>query len=233
MEYATRRDELAFDNLNTVLSTREWRTDACFTAILWLRDGQSIDLDRIASSMRQPRFVLYLGRKSAPLGLPLNPQMIEADTFMDAFAKRIATDEEQWIWRQTASSSVASGMIACDGDAPGAPKEGQIQSRRDSISNRTRWQFSERIERVILRRKKEVLREIRMPYLSRVCLKQDASVGALAPLLLGQAHNPSKTGHPAHHLIWSLFADHADRRRDFLWREMRTGVFFCFPIDNP
>ncbi len=150
MEYATRRDELAFDNLNTVLSTREWRTDACFTAILWLRDGQSIDLDRIASSMRQPRFVLYLGRKSAPLGLPLNPQMIEADTFMDAFAKRIATDEEQWIWRQTASSSVASGMIACDGDAPGAPKEGQIQSRRDSISNRPRWQFSERIERVIL-----------------------------------------------------------------------------------
>ena len=72
-----------------------------------------------------------------------------------------------------------------------------------------------------------------MPYLSRVCLKQDASVGALAPLLLGQAHNQSKTRHPAHHLIWSLFADHAARRRDFLWREMRTGVFLVLSDRKP
>ena len=150
MEYATRRDELSSDNLNTVLSTREWRTDACFTAILWRRDGQSIDLDCIASALKQPRFVLYLGRKSAPLGLPLNPQLIEADTFVDAFARRIATDEEQWIWSQTTSGGVASGMIACDGDASGAPAEGQIQTRRDSILNRSRWQFSDRIERIIL-----------------------------------------------------------------------------------
>ena len=75
-----------------------------------------------------------------------------------------------------------------------------------------------------------------MPYLSRVCLKQDASVSALAPLLLDQAHKPSKTRHPAHHLVWSLFADHADRRRDFLWREMRTGVFLVLsdrqPVDH-
>ncbi|MDE0680179.1 MAG: type I-E CRISPR-associated protein Cas5/CasD [Gammaproteobacteria bacterium] len=150
VEYATRRDELSSDNLNTVLSTREWRTDACFTAILWRRDGQSIDLDCIASALKQPRFVLYLGRKSAPLGLPLNPQLIEADTFVDAFARRIATDEEQWIWSQTTSGGVASGMIACDGDASGAPAEGQIQTRRDSILNRSRWQFSDRIERIIL-----------------------------------------------------------------------------------
>ena len=154
-EYATRRDELASDKLNTVISTREWRTDACFTAILWLRDGQSIDLGRIASALKQPRFVLYLGRKSAPLGLPLNPQIIEANTFMDAFAGRMVTAEEQWIWRQTASGRANSGMIACDGDAPGVPKEGQIQSRRDSILNRSRWQFSDRTERVILPAQKE------------------------------------------------------------------------------
>ncbi|MDE0680180.1 MAG: type I-E CRISPR-associated protein Cas6/Cse3/CasE [Gammaproteobacteria bacterium] len=72
-----------------------------------------------------------------------------------------------------------------------------------------------------------------MPYLSRVCLRQDASVSALAPLLLGQAHNESKTRHPAHHLIWSLFADHADRSRDFLWREMRTGVFLVLSDRHP
>ena len=149
-QYTTRRDELASENLHTVLSTREWRTDACFTAILWPRNGQLVDLEKVAADLIQPHFVLYLGRKSAPLGLPLNPQIIHADTFMDALELRKPTDEEQRVRSQTASGRVATGTIACDNDAPGVPTEGQIQYRRDSIVSRSRWQFSERIERVIL-----------------------------------------------------------------------------------
>lgn len=57
-------------------------------------------------------------------------------------------------------------------------------------------------------------------YLSRIRLRQDASAGALAPLLLPPDASPNATGH---HLLWSLFADTPDRRRDFLWRELEGG----------
>ena len=72
--FATRKEELESDALNTVLSTREWRTDASFTVALWLRSDGTVVLDDIAAGLRLPQFVLYLGRKSAPLGLPLNPR---------------------------------------------------------------------------------------------------------------------------------------------------------------
>ena len=70
-------------------------------------------------------------------------------------------------------------------------------------------------------------------YLSRVRLKHSASVSALAPLLLGEAGRGSATRQPGHHLVWSLFADAPDRRRDFLWREMDTGVFLTLSARPP
>ncbi len=72
-----------------------------------------------------------------------------------------------------------------------------------------------------------------MPYLSQVRLKHDASVRALAPLLLGQTQNTGNSRHPAHHLVWSLFADSVERRRDFLWREMEIGVFLILSDRHP
>ena len=56
-----------------------------------------------------------------------------------------------------------------------------------------------------------------MLHLSRIRLRDDASVGALAGLLFdenGDAHAAK-----VHRLIWSLFADDPGRQRDFLWRD--------------
>ena len=147
--FATRREELESDGLNTVLSTREWRTDTCFTVALWPRRGEAIDLGEIAESLRHPRFVLYLGRKSAPLGLPLNPTIVEAETFMDAFESRQSNDDEQRVLRHVSAEGRSLGVIACDHDAPGAPVTGHIDRRRDSVASRVRWQFEERLERVL------------------------------------------------------------------------------------
>ena len=55
------------------------------------------------------------------------------------------------------------------------------------------------------------------PYLTRVRLRRDVSAGALAPLLLPEDGAQAAAGH---HLIWSLFADDPERRRDFLWRTL-------------
>lgn len=62
--FATRREELSSDALHTVLSVREWRTDAFFTVVAWPRAGRTVDLDAIAECLRRPGFALYVGRKS-------------------------------------------------------------------------------------------------------------------------------------------------------------------------
>ena len=72
-----------------------------------------------------------------------------------------------------------------------------------------------------------------MRYLSRVRLKREASVSALAPILLGTAGRGGPSRQPGHHLVWSLFADGAGRRRDFLWREMDTGQFLILSARHP
>lgn len=148
--FATRREELASDGLNTVLSTREWRADAFFTVALWLRPEAALDLEETAAALRRPRFVLYMGRKSAPPGLPLNPEIIEAESFMAAFDARQWNDEERRVLRVACPEGVVAGVIACDHDAPGAPAETRIERRRDAVVSRTRWQFADRLEHVIV-----------------------------------------------------------------------------------
>ena len=150
--FATRREELQSDDLNTVLSTREWRSDACFTVALWPRPEPPIDLDAIVGALRHPRFVLYVGRKSAPLGLPLRPEIVEADTFVTAFAARQPNGEERSVLELIRIEGVAAGSIAFDHDAPGAPAETHIERRRDAVASRIRWQFADRLERVIAQR---------------------------------------------------------------------------------
>ena len=147
--FATRREELKSDDLNTVLSAREWRADACFTVALWPRPGETVDLDTIAGDLRHPRFVLYVGRKSAPLGLPLNPATIEADTFMAAFAARQPNPEEQRLLQRVRIVGAERGAIAFDHDAPEAPANTRVERRRDTVASRTRWQFADRLERIV------------------------------------------------------------------------------------
>ena len=149
--FATRREELESDALNTVLSTREWRADACFTVALWPRSGHAADLDHIANCLQRPHYVPYLGRKSAPLGLPLDPSIIEAETFTDAFDARPPNDEVRRVLRHARVDGMPHGEVACDHDAPGAPDQGRIERRRDAVASRARWQFAERIERVVSR----------------------------------------------------------------------------------
>lgn len=69
-------------------------------------------------------------------------------------------------------------------------------------------------------------------HLSRITLRRDGSAAALAALLLpdGEAARRLDAGH---RLIWSLFADGPERRRDFLWREERPGRFLTLSLRPP
>ena len=146
--FDTRREELESGDLHTVLSSREWRSDACFSVALWPRGTDAVDLDEIAAALRRPRFTLYLGRKSAPLGLPLNPAIVEADTFMEALTSRRPNGEEESILDRISPVEGTASEVAFDHDAPGAPKDARIERRRDAVVSRTRWQFTDRLEGV-------------------------------------------------------------------------------------
>ena len=148
LTFATRRQELEADDLNTVLSSREWRSDAYFTVALWPRSGKAVALDEVAAALQRPHFALYVGRKSAPLGLPLNPEIVEAETFGAAFHARHPNEEEQRVLQCIRIDGVASGMIAFDHDAPGAPADVRIERRRDAVLSRSRWQFADRLEAI-------------------------------------------------------------------------------------
>lgn len=49
--------------------------------------------------------------------MPLNPEIIEADTFMAAFDARHPNEEEQRVLRYARADGTARGLIACDHDA--------------------------------------------------------------------------------------------------------------------
>lgn len=68
-------------------------------------------------------------------------------------------------------------------------------------------------------------------YLSQIRLSRAPSAQALAPLLL-----PSEAGlrrSASHNLLWSIFSDGAERRRDFLWREEGEGQFLTLSARPP
>ncbi len=68
-------------------------------------------------------------------------------------------------------------------------------------------------------------------WLSRARLRRDASVSALAQLLVPESASARPAA--AHHLVWSLFADGPERRRDFLWREEAPGRFMTLSRRRP
>jgi CRISPR system Cascade subunit CasE len=74
-------------------------------------------------------------------------------------------------------------------------------------------------------------------FLSRARLRRDAPIAALAPILLPSDHDHRLAG--AHRLLWTLFSDRPDRRRDFLWRQegsgksTRGGFFYILSMRAP
>jgi CRISPR system Cascade subunit CasD len=160
--FATRAQELAASELNTILSRRDYRTGAWHLAAVWPSvAAPRWPLATLADAMRQPGFVTYLGRKSCPLGLPLAPEIDEADDAVAALLARHKAGPEQK-WREHfAGPQVGELIIALDAPAhnvmPGTPghialddqRRLRIEIRRDRLRSRKRWQFDLREELLI------------------------------------------------------------------------------------
>jgi CRISPR system Cascade subunit CasD len=157
--HATRRDELAVPkrDLNTILSTRDYRQNAACLAATQTRGEPPYALEALASALRRPRFVLYLGRKSCPPAVPLYPLIIEADSARAAFAAYIEEIEQLRAAHPDIRGRARLEDIApliriawSDGVVAGATPDLSTQ-RKDRMIRRKGWQFGDRTEHIWLR----------------------------------------------------------------------------------
>ena len=147
VQHATRRAELDAKPLETILSRRDYRTDALFTIGVWTRPDAPFALEAIATALRQPHFVLSIGRKSCPLGLPPGPVVVDAPDVLAAMERRDPPLPEQAV---RLGLRAHPSTLATDHDGvPAGIEPRWRETRRDSIVSRDRWQFGLRQEAII------------------------------------------------------------------------------------
>lgn len=140
--HRTRRDELAVPKheLNTILSTRDYRQDGAWVVAVQALPDAPQQLTALERALREPRFVLYLGRKSCPPAAPLAPCVVDADS-----AHAAITGWLQAAGSQTTLRSLAWGDRITAGTAPHLSVP-----RKDRLIRRKGWLFGDRTEHVAL-----------------------------------------------------------------------------------
>lgn len=148
--YATRRDEVADrQNLGTILSSREYRSDCSFTIVLWARSNRPrFSLEEIACALRAPVFTPYAGRKACPLMLPMYPLIVEAADVRSAFEQRDTRTACLHEFLRECGLLAAPHELAIDAAADEPMNGGRTrrERRRDQVLDRRRWQFTFRDE---------------------------------------------------------------------------------------
>lgn len=159
--YRTRRDELLLgkDRLGTILSSREYRTDLFALVALTALPDAPYSLTEIQTYLHKPKYHLYLGRKSCPLAIPLDPQVIPASHYYEAFQKYqhkpilpLNRDESLSAWDLFRFGKNKDRHYYWEGDAEAFSedadwlKQRQTRIRHDQPLSRQRWQFSPRQE---------------------------------------------------------------------------------------
>lgn len=155
--HRNRKDELDCpkSDLNTILSTRQYRVDAAYTILVSV-PADPERLESLASALERPVFVPYLGRKSCTLAWPMTPRILQAAGITEAFQAYDRLERQAWEALADFPTLAAKALapreetvqLAWDEDLPLAEslKPSMRVLRRDEPLNRKRWQFAERQE---------------------------------------------------------------------------------------
>lgn len=151
LRYNTRRDEilLAPDELQTMLSTRDYLCDAYYLIAIEATDHAPYQLETLRQALSAPVFPLYLGRKSCPPGLPLAPRCVQgelAQVLADETALYLPLQQHQA--NQTSKKKKCWGR-QCFWEGAARRKGLQLQqtvNRMDQPVSRRRWQFTARLQ---------------------------------------------------------------------------------------
>lgn len=164
--HRTRADELAVPkrDLNTILSTRDYRQDGVWlVAMESLTTAPPYSVDQIKAALQQPKFTLYLGRKSCPPALPLCPQVVTADTAEQAFAQAVfprdvmtygSATKPQHFEHERLTKILTTPIQRVAWSEAAHAGYGEVRAistvRKDRVLSRRRWQFGDRVEQVAL-----------------------------------------------------------------------------------
>lgn len=157
---STRRHELAVpkEDLGTILSTRDYRQNAACLVALQTRalSASTPPLAQLADALREPKFVLYLGRKTCVPCAPLWPQIIDTASALRAFERYIALFEAT---RQAAANGRGHApleplppltRIAFDDHVEAGTPPQFSTRRKDRLIRREGWQFGDRTEHIAI-----------------------------------------------------------------------------------
>lgn len=145
---ATRAELLDDGDLETILSRRAYRQDAISTVAVWMRPGARWNLEALSSALRRPAFILYAGRRANALGVPLAPDVVEADTLRECLRTRtLSRFGAAGIRLRKRFEMAAAPEVSYDIDDGIASGFDELRRelRRDASPDRLRWQFSERV----------------------------------------------------------------------------------------
>lgn len=130
-------------DVNTILSTRDYRVDGHWLIAVTLRDKADQTLDSIQAALMEPVFPLYLGRKSCPLSAPLHPILYKRDSIYHALQ-----DYSYAICEQARGEAALYGnTVVYEWEHNmdiGLPVE-ETDERWDKPLSRQRWQFDKRL----------------------------------------------------------------------------------------
>lgn len=159
--YPSRTSELAHTEIGSggKQTYREYYSGMRTVVCLWPRTsgdapmvaGAPLTLERLRDSLAAPSFVLYLGRKSNPPGLPLAPRLdgdsIDPCTALTCAAERYAEQiaDLPHGWTQDAQSGESIRVYWDDPNATCFGKGDEFR-RWDEPASRHRWQFQPRTE---------------------------------------------------------------------------------------
>lgn len=154
---STRRGELG-ERRDERATTQSWRgyvCDASAWACIWCLEDPPHALEELASALRRPVFVPYLGRKACVLGLPMTPQVVSAPDPVAAFGLCEAGDDEtRFLGTLGMCVEPPTRAYYWEGDFAGL-RALATDVRRDQPLSRGRWQFVERREHMLVWHREE------------------------------------------------------------------------------
>jgi CRISPR system Cascade subunit CasD len=157
--HATRRHELLVPkaDLSTILSTRDYRQNgACLVAMQARAPAVAPSFLALAAALREPKFLLYLGRKACAPAAPLWPQVFDAESAFAAFAtyadrfEAVRQALADGHGRAPLEPLPALTRIAFDDHVNAGVPADISTTRKDRLIRRKGWQFGDRVEHVVL-----------------------------------------------------------------------------------
>lgn len=142
----TRKDQIetaiALGRTKTTISSRDYYCDQCCTVIIWAKNPKrtpAYSMELIQKKLKEPEFVLYLGRKACPLGLPVESHILTGEVLEDVLRKAEFKTHEflsTQKWMQT--------NLYWEGESHIVPIHTII--RKDQTISRIKGQFANRTE---------------------------------------------------------------------------------------